>query len=198
MVCSNELLQRSNTPEPQRFGGVFLVCGLVAVALWWQAPDLPLAYGREIIQVFFDRPSDILRVHSKKLIWWVVSEFREGFRYRTTFSEEYRPRKRSKIAYFVRVAAQAFWNSVQKLALSTFSSLKKQDFRENTVSHGREFLLSMLLYRKIWKMSSSRQEFLVQSRSTGTRKLEKKASVPKPGCHTSGMKCIPLSAPHHQ
>ena len=54
-----------------------------------------------------------------------------------------------KIACFVRVTTRAPKNSVQKLALSTFSSLKKQDFREDAVSHGREFLLSMLLYRKI-------------------------------------------------
>ena len=40
-------------------------------------------------------------------------------------------------------------NGAQKLASSTFSSLKKQDFLEDAVSHGRDFLLSMLLYRKI-------------------------------------------------
>ena len=61
-------------------------------------------------------------------------------------------------------------NSVQKLALSTFSSLMKQDFQEDAVSRGREFLLIMLLYRKICKMCSSGQGSLAQSCSAGTRK----------------------------
>ena len=75
-----------------------------------------------------------------------------------------------KIACFVRVTARALKNSVQKLALSTLSSLMKQDFQEDAVSRGREFLLLMLLYRKICKMCSSGQGSLAQNCSAGTRK----------------------------
>ena len=82
--------------------------------------------------------------------------------------------------------------------MSTFSSLKKQDFRVDAVSHGREFLLSMLLCRKVQIMCSSGQESPDQSSSTGTREQENKASVPKPGsraarhqgCRAAGLPCI--------
>ena len=42
------------------------------------------------------------------------------------FQKNIVPRKRSKTACFVRDAAWAAWNSVQKLNFSTLSSLKKQ------------------------------------------------------------------------
>ena len=69
----------------------------------------------------------------------------------------------------VMVAARASKHSVQKLNLKTFSSTKEQDFWEDAISHGRKFLLSVLLYRKIRRMSSARQEFLDQDNSAGTR-----------------------------
>ena len=51
----------------------------------------------------------------------------------------------------------------------TFSSTKEQDFWGDAISHGRKFLLSVLLYRKIRRMSSARQEFFDQDNSAGTR-----------------------------
>ena len=96
--------------------------------------------------------------------------------------------------WIVRGVVQVPKDSVQKLELNIFSSFNKQDFREdvrkklNNIQekpeliriHGRYFLISMLMCRKMWRKSLIRQEFIEQRFPVGTRISRKQASVPKP------------------
>ena len=116
----------------------------------------------------------------------------KAFRYRMTFLGNYRPRKRGKTVWIVRVEAHVLRKSVQKLNLNTSSSLKMQDFekqvRDNpefSKIHGREFPIPRLLCRNTRKKWPDKQELISQNSSSGTRVHEKKASVPKPesGCN---------------
>ena len=86
-------------------------------------------------------------------------------------------------------------NSAQKPYLSIFSSHKskiswkmQQDFREdvkekpkirNFMDATLNFIELMLLYRKQEKKNLRRKELIDQNCPIGTRKQEKKASVPK-------------------
>ena len=58
--------------------------------------------------------------------WEAFPESGKVFGTERHFQKNIVPRKRSKTACFVRDAAWAAWNSVQKLNFSTLSSLKKQ------------------------------------------------------------------------
>ena len=70
-------------------------------------------------------------------------------------------------------------NSAQKLNLNKSSSHKKQDSRKDAREHGREFLRSVLLYRKISRVEAEREEIIDLSCSAGTRICVNEACVPK-------------------
>lgn len=76
----------------------------------------------------------------------------------------------------VRIITLPLLNSAQKLDLNPLSSLEMLDFMKNVrVSTsflntcGREFLMPVLLYRKLRKRSSTRKDSIGQNCSERTR-----------------------------